>query len=313
LAEAMGRPASGWGALMRALRACVPIGWACAALASAPGAAAPADERFAQGLLWKVSRQGVPDSFVFGTIHVNDPRVAELPPPVTLALGRSRVFAMELATDIAIDPRVLDLEQFRDGRTLAALIGPEAYDSTRVLLAAQGVPEKATVTMKPWAAMMRVSRRKDAGGSPGLDQLLLAQARAKRMKIVALEWVEEQIAAFDGIPMDSQVALLQHVLDHRDALEAWTEPTIVAWMKGDLAELARFGDRMGDRYPGIGRHYFQLDRHLIRNRSVLMHHRLILPLRSGRVFVAVGAMHLYGANGLLAMLERDGYRVARIH
>ena len=51
---------------------------------------------------------------------------------------------------------------------------------------------------------------------------------------------------------------------------------------------------------------------IIDDRTVLMHHRLFLPLRGGGTFVAVGAMHLYGHQGLLAMLQRDGYRVRRI-
>src|SRR5262249_1656825 len=83
-----------------------------------------------------------------------------------------------------------------------------------------------------------------------------------------------------------------------------------AWLRGDLAGLARIGDRMGERFPGMGSHYRELTKHIVHNRTILMHHRLALPLRGGRVFVAVGAMHLYGSRGLLALLQRDGYRVS---
>jgi uncharacterized protein YbaP (TraB family) len=69
---------------------------------------------------------------------------------------------------------------------------------------------------------------------------------------------------------------------------------------------------MGEQFPDLAPHYRELTRHIIHNRTVLMHHRLTLPLRGGRIFVAVGAMHLYGSKGLLVMLQRDGYRVTRI-
>jgi uncharacterized protein YbaP (TraB family) len=51
----------------------------------------------------------------------------------------------------------------------------------------------------------------------------------------------------------------------------------------------------------------------VENRSVQMAHRLFLPLRRGRVFVAVGALHLYGKRGLLALLREQGYAVRRVY
>jgi uncharacterized protein YbaP (TraB family) len=35
-------------------------------------------------------------------------------------------------------------------------------------------------------------------------------------------------------------------------------------------------------------------------------------LRKGRAFVALGVLHLYGPQGVLALLEQDRYRVTRI-
>ena len=280
-----------------------------AVLLAAPLAARAAP--FDEGLLWRVSKAGLHDSFVFGTIHIADPRVNRIAKPVEDALARTRTLALELGGGAVIDPQVFELEQFRDGRRLEPLIGDEAFAQVRAELGAQDVPERVIERMKPWAAMVKLARAAPRGEETSLDQRLLAAARARGLKVAPLEWVEEQIASFDAVPLESQIALLKHVLVNRAALEADVDATIDAWLRGDLARLARLSDRMGDRFPGMGPHYRQLTRHLIHNRTILMHHRLFMPLRGGRVFVAVGALHLHGDKGLLGLIARDGYRVTR--
>ena len=283
-----------------------------AALALEPAAARVVKPEFTTGLLWRISKPAVKDSFVFGTIHLPDPRVNGIPKPVADALAQSGTLAMELVPGAIADARVFDLELLDAGRTLESLIGPEAFAQVRKQLDAQAIPETVIARLKPWAVLVKLGRTSARDGEQSLDQRLLAAARGRRMQLAPLELPEEQIAAFDTVPLDSQVALLKHALDHRDALDAAIEPTVDAWLRRDLAGLARVGDRMGEQFPGMGSHYRELTKHIIHNRTILMHHRLALPLRGGRVFVAVGAMHLYGSEGLLAMLQRDGYVVARI-
>lgn len=281
---------------------------AALALALATGAAfARMPSPFVEGLLWRISKSGIPDSYAFGTIHIADPRVG-IARPVADALTRSRTLALELVGG-AVDARVFELEQLPDGRRLQTLIGEAAFVQVRTHLAAQDVPLDIIERMKPWAAMVKLARASPRTDEPSLDQQLLAAAHARAMKIVPLESLDEQIAAFDAVPLDTQVALLKHALADRSALEVGVEKTIQAWLDGDLA---RLNAGSLDRFWEMGRHYKLLTRHIIHDRNVLMHHRLFLPLRAGRVFIAVGALHLHGDKGLLALIARDGYRVTRL-
>ncbi len=298
------RGSTGWGALAAAALATV--------LALDAVAARVVETEFTAGLLWRVSKPGAKDSFVFGTIHLPDRRVNAIPPAVEGALAQSGTLALELVPGTVADARVFDLELLDDGRTLESLIGREAFVQVRAALAAQAIPDRVIAHLKPWAALVKLGRAPAPEGEPSLDQRLLAAARARRMQLAPLELPDEQIAAFDAVPVDSQVALLKHALAHRAVLDAAIEPTIDAWLRRDLAGLARVGERMGEQFPDMGRHYRALTTHIIHDRTVVMHHRLVLPLRAGRVFVAVGAMHLHGPKGLLAMLRSDGYRVTRI-
>ena len=291
-------------------RRCTAASAAALTLALATPIDAHPPPPFGEGLLWRISKTGVLDSFAFGTIHIADPRVG-IAKAVGDALAGSRTLALELGSGIT-DAQVLELEELRDGKRLQPLIGDEAFARVRAELTAQDVPERVIERMKPWAAMMKVARARPRGGETTLDQQLLAAALARGMRVEPLEWVEEQVAAFDAVPLESQVALLKHALAHREALESTVDASIDAWLRGDLARLARISDSMGERFAAMRPHYWQLTRHIIHNRNILMHHRLVMPLRGGRVFVAIGALHLYGDKGLLAMIARDGYRVTRV-
>ena len=262
--------------------------------------------------LWRISRAGIPPSHVFGTIHVADARVATLPVPVRDALSRSRTLAVEIVPE-AVDAGAAEFELLDDGARLAPILRPEIYAKLTAELADRGVPVPVIERLKPWAAMMKLGRTKLLPtGEPNLDARLLQAGRERHLKLLPLEMLDEQISAFDTIPLASQVALLEHALLHRDALTATVEPTILAWQRGDFSALATIAGAAYDAYPGMAQHRAQLMKNIIDNRTVLMHHRLFAPLRAGRVFVAIGAMHLTGPRGLLALLREDGYTITPV-
>lgn len=287
----------------------------CAALALVWALASPcaASEPFAQGLLWRLDKPGVPASWVFGTLHSNDPRVMALAVPVAQAFSQARTFAMEIYWSEAEDEHFYEAMQFDDGRRLPSLVGDEVYSRLRQQLGSAAPPEEALVRTKPWAAFLRIAAVHGEGVGPTLDRSLFVAARERRMTMLGLEWLDEQVAALEAIPIETQIALLRDALDHRAELEAQIEPTILAWLARDLAALARINRAAARDDPDLKRHYALLMQHLVSNRSALMAHRLFLPLKRGRVFVAVGALHLYGATGLLAQLRAQGYRLRRVY
>ena len=283
------------------------------ALPAAAGAERKPPRRFARGLLWRIARPRVAPSHVFGTIHLADPRLLDIPEPVTLALSRSRRYFMETRLGAQERARFFEAAQFEDGRRLEPLIGAEAFAKLAAQLRERGVPEPVIEHIKPWAALANLTVTPEDYGRETPDQKLLALARSLKLRIEALEGIEEQIAVFEGIPMQTQVALLRHALEHRDDLAALIEPTIQAWLRRDLAALDAVNERIGARYPDVADHYRELFRRVVRNRSIVMAHRLFMPLREGRAFIAIGANHLYGEEGVLRLIEKQGYRVGRVY
>lgn len=280
---------------------------------AAEGKALKAQARFSRGLLWRVSKPGVAASHVFGTIHIADPRVLLIPDPVKQALAQAKSYAMEIQFNPAVEARFFEAAQFEDGRRLEPMIGAEAYAQVRTSLRLREVPEEVIARMKPWAALANLIVTPEDYDQFTLDQRLYALARARRLPTFGLEGIEEQIAVFDGIPLDTQVALLKHGLAEREHFVGLIEPTIQAWLKRDLALLDAVHARTITRFPQMAEHYRALTRHIVDNRSVVMAHRLFLPLARGRVFVAIGADHLYGEKGVLRLLQKQGYRVTPVY
>jgi uncharacterized protein YbaP (TraB family) len=241
--------------------------------------------------------------------------VTLLPDPVARAFADSRSFATESRLTDGEIAGFFDAAQFDDGRRLADFFDAATIADIRVRLGARAPAPPAFERLKPWAVMLLLSESPAGAGGGGatLDESLLAAARARKLPIVGLELPDEQVAAFDAIALDSQVALVRHLLAHRDALAAEHEAVIAAWLDRDLATLAALEALQRRRHPEIAPQLAELSRHVVENRSVQMAHRLYLPLRGGRVFVAVGALHLAGSRSLLALLREQGYRIRPVY
>ena len=268
--------------------------------------------RFDRGLLWRVTRQGARPSHVYGTIHVPDARLAELPPPVRNALDASRSLMLEFVPDGYSRERFMEAAMFLDRQTLEGTIGRDDFERVVEMLSPIGLPREVVNKLKPWGVLLNLRNpRRGADGTP-VDAQLIDLARERRLPLDQIEGVEEQIFTFDEFPMESQVALLRHSLDYRDELDALAERTVEAYLARDLRALWRLREQFIASHPEVAAHQAVMTKRVIHDRNVVMAFRMQRQLRRGDAFVALGALHLYGERGVLARLEEDGYRAARV-
>lgn len=272
-----------------------------------------AKARFDHGLLWRITREGVAPSHVYGTIHVADARLAELPAPVRKRFDASRSLMLEFVPDAYSRERFLEAAMFLDRQTLAEKIGAEDFERAVEHLGHAGIPREVVNRLKPWGVLLNLRNpQRDAQGLP-LDSQLLELARTRRMPLSQIEGVEEQIFTFDEFPMDSQVALLKHSLAHRDELAELAERTLEAYLQADLAGIWGLRERFARRHPEVAAHQAVMTKRVLYDRSVVMAFRMQRQLRRGQAFVALGALHLYGPKGVLALLQDDSYRAERVY
>jgi uncharacterized protein YbaP (TraB family) len=281
------------------------------ALAAAPGLAATSG--FTRGLLWRIDGPGARASHAFGTLHAGDPRLRVMPEPARRAFEASRVLVLEHVADQYASERFLEAAMYQDRRTLLADIGVEDFERAVQAMQPIGLSREFILKVKPWGVLLNLRSSRQPGGAASPDAQLHALARVRRMPIAQMENVEEMVFTFDEMSHASQVALLRHFLRQREALDALAERTLLYYQLGDLEGLWNAQQDHALRFPEIAEPHAELMKRVVHDRNVVMAYRAQRELRRGGAFIAVGALHLYGARGMLALLEADGYRATRLY
>lgn len=273
--------------------------------AASPVPAAPSHTR---GLLWKIERAGLKPSYLFGTIHIGDPRVTNLPAPVAKAFDEASRFAMETMIDAGALMQILESAYFGDGRTLETVLGASTYADVRRAYTERGLPTEDLARQKPWFVLVTLSTP-PPDGTP-LDLQLQVRALSQGKPTHGLETVREQVAIFDDMPLPDQVALVKEVVRDRNELPKYFSDLLEAYLARDLGRIAEIAEKHG---PDDRKLHDRVMHRLLGQRNRRMVERLQPHLQHGNAFIAIGAGHLSGREGVLQLLERVGYRVHAIY
>ncbi len=269
-----------------------------------------ADTRRDHGLLWEISKPGMNSSYLFGTVHSEDPGVLQLAPPVKQAFDRSDPVILEIMMDMDAMIYSSMAMLLTDGRTLSDLIGAALFEKTAQAIQNRGIPEIVLERMKPWAAAVTLSMPPPETGMM-LDLLLFQQAQEAGKKLHVLETIQEQLGVFDSMPESDQIRLLRDAVDNQDKIDRMNAEIVALYKRRDLAGMLALNERyMKEGDPGVSR---DLEQRLIIDRNRLMAERMQPYLKAGSAFVAVGALHLPGDQGLLNLLDRRGYTVKPVY
>ena len=264
----------------------------------------PVSLKYGKGVLWQISKSGQPDSYVFGTIHIASPEVLALPEPVSQALNESEQFVMEALPDTDQLLSMSSMMFFQDGQRLSDLVDDSILLKMYDILSAYMMMPEVVEEMKPWTAFLIMNYPPES--EDALDLVLLSLARKNGASVMGLETLEEQMQLFDQLTLEEQVTLLTDTVCHYDVVENDFAVMKQLYLQRDLAALFQHGNRFDMIDEALMRRLIQ-----DRNHSMVERIQTILP--KGKTFVAIGAMHLSGDDGVLALLEQQGYKVSVIY
>ena len=186
----------------------------------------------------------------------------------------------------------------------------------KLAIEARSLPYELAIRMQPWMLAPAISSQlcevaAKRSGKPFLDARIMQMALKDGKPLIALETTEEQLKAISSMPRDFQITTLIETLELGERLDDIKQTMKSLYVKGDIAMIVPVVRHFTERSianPGFA--IFQ--EKLVVQRNLKMAERAAPHFQNGNVFMAVGALHLPGNDGLVSLLERQGFSVEAI-
>lgn len=272
-----------------------------------------------RGIFWRIEVPGKPDSHLLGTVHLTDVRVNALPPAMMAALDASKAIALEVA-DLSPESlsaaiaNVQHLLAFTDGRSLGQLLQGDEQSIARKALEKAGMPGAALEALKPWVVTMTLAlteceRLRTMHGLQPLDVRLGARGRERGIPVVGLETLEDQLNALAAVPDGDQLTVLRASLKLYEQSDDMLETMVRRYLDRNIGSVWPLQEEMW-RSAGFQATAFEsFRRELVTKRNLRMRDAALPLLKDGGAFIAVGALHLPGKDGLVELLKDAGLKV----
>lgn len=270
-----------------------------------------------KSVFWKISGNGLKKpSYLYGTIHLIPKENFSIPAVVQNALGDAKRVAFEIdmkeMTNIRTQMGLITKSFMAGGKTLKDLLSAEDYALVKAKMEEKGLPGGMFERIKPMFLSTMFSSEDDkgtsaasSGGMTSVEMELYGISKRKKLESTGLETAAYQMSIFDSIPYEAQAKMLvdglRNVDQHADG-EGELDTMLKLYHDQDITAMQSM---ISDVQYGMGNYEDILLNQRNRNWIPVMS-RL---MREKPTIFAVGAGHLGGENGVVALLRKQGYRV----
>lgn len=284
------------------LLAVLPVAAADTAAPPPPAEGAP--------FLWEVSGPKA-RHFLMGSVHLLPEAAQPLPAALEQAYDATREIAFEADLAELAGPELQNrmIGAAREDRPggLKARIGKSLYARLQKRAAALGMPTPMCDEFRAWFCALTLElyplQQAQFSGENGLDNYFYARARDDGRPIAGLESARFQVDLFVGMPDALSKQLLAATLDETTYSSQAPQELYRIWRTGDVATLERLMKDLRQRHP-------ELHQLLLAGRNRAWVPALVERFRGDTpVLVVVGAAHLVGPDGLVALLKAQGLDV----
>lgn len=267
----------------------------------------------AESPVWQASK-GDSTVFLGGTIHLLRAQDYPLPEAFDKAYQASDRLFFEIdqsqLTDMSVQARMMQRLTYQDGRTLQSVLDEETYAALVAYTDEAGLPMAMIQNFKPGLLLSTLSviEFQSMGFSPqGVDAYYNTRAMDDDKPRGELETIDQQIDMLAAMGEGYESEFVMYSLRDLETAGEALEDMLSAWRLGDEAQLEdQFITPMLEEAPEL------YDSLLVERNSNWMPQIEAMFEEPGTEFVLVGAAHLIGEHGLLAMLSASGYEVSRV-
>ena len=257
-------------------------------------------------LLWQVSGNGLQKpSYLFGTFHLMCKDDVQFSEQLKTAVANSTSVYMELDMD---DPALMlsgmMMMTMKGGKKLTDFYSKEEYKKIEIFFKdSLSAPLSFLQTMKPYMLVaLLYPKMMPCKTVSGVEEELMKLAKLQKKEIKGLETMELQAAVFDSIPYEEQAKELLKSIDSMDLNRKIFDTMMRVYKSQRLSAIEALFSKSE---LGMQNH----EDILLNRRNINWVVQLGPILKKENVFIAVGAGHLVGDNGLISLLRKKGYKV----
>ena len=258
-------------------------------------------------LLWEIRPKGqaAPISYLFGTMHLSNPRVLALLPTLQPFLKSSQAFAAEFDLGQQDPQRLQTISQFPPDQSLSHWLKPKYLKKLDHCLEKElGLSLQGMEGHKPFffSNLLQYAQMRDQNQAP-LDAQLQSLAEKLGCEILGLETFDEQLHLLEKIPLSYQTQALKNLLKNWSKQQQTQAKLLEYYLQAKLNILLK----------QVKKSLGSLRKPLLYQRNLNMSQRFVSLQQSyGSIFAAVGAAHLTGAKGMLRQIKKQGYQISPV-
>lgn len=260
-------------------------------------------------LLWKISGNGLQEpSYLFGTIHITCD--ASLSDKVKTALDKTQQLCLELDMDDAnMQTEMMGSMMMKNGVTMKSLVKEEDFKIVNAFLTTNlGFSADMLNPVKPFMVSAMLYPKMMDCEMQSVENELIKITKAQNEEVIGLETVAEQLAVFDAIPYQEQMnELVITAKDNMQRDKAELAEMMTLYKSENVEAMVAYTEKsanvMTSKYSDV----------LLKNRNQNWISRMTTIAKNKPTFFGVGAAHLGGKEGVIALLRKAGFTVEAVY